>query len=322
MVHFVYPYLFWIFIIPFAIFALLVATNKSKLERLFEENVLARLRADKDSIPQVVRNILFFTALFLMIVAMARPIVDRGERKISLQGLDVVMALDISGSMRSTDNYPNRLSFAKQKAKLLLQNMSNDEVALVTFADNAFLVAPFTNDIIALQDMLDGISDASTTMGATNFTALGEMIVSLSKDKPNKIAIVFSDGGDEEALGDFESLLSKNDIKLFVVLVGSKNGSAVLDINSKPLMLPNGKIAMTKRNDALANIALEQNGAYVIASYDSKDVQGLADTLHQSGSHKSSTVMRDWQELFYYPLSMSLIFLLFAWSSLPSRIKR
>ncbi len=322
MVYFVYPFLFWILIIPFMIFTLLVITNKNRLDRLFDPQVLARLRADKDSIPQVVRNILFFAALFLMIVAMARPVIDKGERKVSSQGMDAVLALDISGSMRSTDNYPNRLSFAKQKAKTLLENMGGDEVALAVFASNAFLVTPFTSDIIALQDMIDGISDASTTIGATNFTALGELMVFLTKDKPNKIAIVISDGGDEEDLEDFESLLSKKDIKLFVILVGSQNGSAVLDINGNPLILSDGTIAMTKRNDALGKMALEQNGAYMIASYDNKDIIDLANVIHRSSSHKTFTVIRDQQELFYYPLAISLLLLLLALSSMPARTKR
>ncbi len=216
MMHFVYPYLFLILIIPFVVLAILIVTNKSRLDRLFDPQVLERLYANRDSIPQVVRNILFFTALFLMIIAMARPVIDRGG-EIYSQGSNVVLALDILGPMGSKDNYPNRLNYAKQKAKILLKNLSDDEVALTAFANNAFLISPFTSDIFALQEMLDGIDNTHLVNGATNFLAIGELIVSLSKDKPNKIAIIISDGGENKDLDDFERLLNKNDIKLFVI---------------------------------------------------------------------------------------------------------
>ncbi|MDD5406669.1 MAG: VWA domain-containing protein [Sulfurovaceae bacterium] len=324
MVHFVYPYLFWILVIPFAVFAFLVTTNKSKIDRLFDPQVLEKIRVDANNVPQVMRNVLFFIALFFMIVAMARPVIDRGEIKTPINGSKVVLAIDISGSMRSRDNYPNRLEFAKRKVKALLQEMNGDEVALVAFADNSFLAAPFTTDIVALQNILDGININPANIGSTNFTSFGEMIAFLTNDKQNKTAIVISDGGDERDLMDFESLLRKNNIKLFVLLVGSKNGSAVLDANSKPFILPNGKIAFTNRNDALGSIALQQNGAYMIASHDDKDIKELADILHRSNiiENNSSDTIRDRQELFYYPVGISLVLLLFAWSSIPVRTKK
>ena len=96
MVHFVYPYLFWVLIVPFLILAALVITNKSRLDRLFDRQILDRLRVNKDSLPHAARNILFFTALLMMIIAMARPVFDKGEQKISLKGSNIVLSFDIS----------------------------------------------------------------------------------------------------------------------------------------------------------------------------------------------------------------------------------
>jgi Ca-activated chloride channel family protein len=278
MVYFVYPYLFWILIIPFVVLAMLMITNKSRLDRLFDPQVLERLCANKDSMPQIMRNILFFVALFLMIIAMARPVIDRGGQEIYSQGSNVVLALDISGSTISKDNYQNKLDHTKQKAKILLKNLSNDEVALTAFANNAFLISPFTSDIFALQEMLDGIDNTHLVNGDTNFLAIGELIVSLSKDKPNKIAIIISDIRENEDLEDIKRLLNKNDIKLFVIL--TKNDSAVPD--------------------------------------DNRDIKELVDALHQY----KFFMTKDRKELFYYPLSISLVLLLLSWSSLPKRIKR
>ena len=277
MVYFVYPYLFWILIIPFFVLAVLVITNKSRLDRLFDPKILDRLRANKDTLPQVVRNILFFTALFMMIIAMARPVIDKGEKKISLQGSNIVLALDISNSPKSVANYSNILDYTKQKTKILLQNLSNDEVALTAFANNAFLVSPFTADKFALEEMLDGIDNRSVKNNFRNFRALGKLIVLLTKNKPNKIAIIIGNDINEDIPEEFTSLLSKNDIKLFIV-------------------------------PAKGNI----------------DIKELIDFLssHDADHRDKLILSRDQKELFYYPLGLSLILLLIAWSSLPVRIKK
>lgn len=277
MVYFVYPYLFWILIIPFFILAILVVTNKSRLDRLFEPQILDKLRANKDSLPQVARNILFFLALFMMIIAMARPIVDIGEKKISLQRSNIVLSLDISDSNERADNDRNKLDDVKQKTKILLQNMSNDEVALTAFANNAFLVSPFTDDKFALEEMVDGIDNRYVKNNIRNFRALGELIIVLTKNKTNKIAIIISNDINEDIPEDFTSLLSKNDIKFFIVPAN--------------------------------------------ANRDSKELVDFLNSYNADNRDKFISY-KDQKELFYYPLALSLILLLAAWSSLPKRIKK
>ncbi len=215
MVHFVYPYLFWVLIVPFLILAALVITNKSRLDRLFDRQILDRLRVNKDSLPHAARNILFFTALLMMIIAMARPVFDRGEQKISLKGSNIVLSFDISSLNGNVDRDSNKFDDAKQTTKILLQNMSNDEVALTAFANNAFLISPFTNDKFSLEEMIDGIDNKYVKNDLRNFRALGELLVFLTKDKPNKTAVIISNN--EDIPEEFTSLLSKNDIKLFIV---------------------------------------------------------------------------------------------------------
>jgi len=119
--EFVYPQFFWVMIVPFAIFVFLVTTNRDKVARVFSEQVLESLRADSEALPNSLRNLVLFAAVFLMIVALARPVIDKGEKVVHLQGITLLTALDISGSMRSRDRYPNRLAFAKKKIYELLE---------------------------------------------------------------------------------------------------------------------------------------------------------------------------------------------------------
>ena len=321
--EFVNPYLFWILIIPFVLFAFLISTNKERLSRIFDEKVLNRLSAANESMPLMVRNITMFAAIFLMIVALARPVIDEGDKTVEIQGLTLLTALDISGSMRSKDVYPNRLEFAKKKMNQLFDAMPSDEIGIMAFAYSPFVLAPFTSDKETLKMMAAGVDDSYINMGSTDFRALAEQAAQLLEKKDPKILILFTDGGDEEAIAGFGDLLKENHIDLYVVLVGTTKGAPVLDKNGKPMSLKSGAIAITQRNDALGKLAKANGGAYVVAGNGKEDMQKLASLIKSKyiNQQQGKVKIKQRVELFYYPLGLGLLLLLIALSSMPQRSK-
>jgi Ca-activated chloride channel family protein len=306
--------------IPLVIFTYFILTHKDKFLQIFDEKVLERLTAGDDSLPLVIRNLILILALFLMIVAVARPVIDNGDKVVQLEGLSVVVALDISGSMRSKDMYPNRLAFAKKKINQLLDNMPNDDVSLIAFAYSSFILAPFTSDKETLKLLVEGVNDQYINMGSTDFTALGEFTVELLEKKKPKIVVLFSDGGEKEQLLKFEKLVKQNNIALYVVLVGTKEGAPVLRKNGKTIM-KDGKLTISQRNDELGQIAIENNGAFIVANSGENDIEELVSTIkaqHQN-KVKGEVVIHDREEFFYYPLGLGLLFLLMGFGSLPRR---
>jgi len=319
--NFVNPQFFWVLIVPFVILAFLLTTNKERLSRVFDEKVLKRLSATDESMPMVVRNVLMFLAIFFMIVAMARPVMEKGDKKVEVQGLTLLTALDISGSMRSTDVYPNRLEFAKKKMAALFDAMPSDEVGIVAFAYSPFVLAPFSTDKDTLKMMVDGVDDSYINMGSTDFSALGEQVAKLLEEKKPKILILFSDGGDEEAIAGFAEILEANEIDLYVVLVGTQKGAPVLDENGKPMTQKDGTIAITQRNDALGEVAKKLGGAYVVASNGKEDIQQLVNIIRgkYKNQQQGEVTVKERVEYFYYPLGFGLLLLLIAFSSMPQR---
>ena len=318
---FVNPQFFWALIVPFVIFAFLISTNKERLARIFDEKVLKRLSATDESMPLIVRNILMLLALFFMIVAMARPVMEKGDKTVEVQGLTLLTALDISGSMRSTDTYPNRLSFAKKKMGALFDAMPSDEIGVVAFAYSPFVLAPFSSDKDTLKMMVEGVDDSYINMGATDFSALGELASSLLEEKKPKIMVLFTDGGDEEAIEGFTEILKANEIDLYVVLVGTEKGSPVIDEEGKPFSLEDGTIAITQRNDALGEVAKENDGAYVVASTGKDDIAQLVSVIRAKykNQQQGAVTIKERVEYFYYPLGVGLLLLLIAFSSMPRR---
>jgi Ca-activated chloride channel family protein len=318
---FVNPQFFWALIVPFVIFAFLISTNKERLARIFDEKVLKRLSATDESMPLMVRNILMLLALFLMIVAMARPVIEKGDKTVEVQGLTLLTALDISGSMRSTDVYPNRLTFAKKKMSALFDAMPSDEIGVVAFAYSPFVLAPFSSDKDTLKMMVEGVDDSYINMGSTDFSALGELASSLLEEKKPKIMVIFTDGGDEEAIAGFTEILKANEIDLYVVLLGTEKGAPVIDEDGKPYSLEDGTIAITQRNDALGEVAKENDGAYVVASTGKEDIAQLVSVIRgkYKNQQQGAVTIKERVEYFYYPLGAGVLLLLIAFSSMPRR---
>ena len=317
--EFVYPQFFWVMIVPFAVFVFLVVTNKDRVSRIFDEKVLERLRADSETLPNSLRNLVLFAAVFLMIVALSRPVIDRGEKVVHLQGITLLAALDISGSMRSKDLYPNRLEFAKTKLKQLLEALPGDEVGLMAFAHNAFVLAPFTSDAATLKQIVDGVNEEYINMASTDFIALAEEAGRLLNGKKEKVLVVFTDGGDPESLKGLEETLKKQGITLYAVLVGTRKGAPVLDRRGRPLKKKDGAIAITQLNEELGRIARNTGGDYLIAGYGREDMVRLAHRIRQRyAREKQGTIrVRERVELFVYPLVGAVLLLLMGLSSMP-----
>lgn len=318
---FVYPYLFWTLIIPFVLFALLISTNKGRLLRIFDEKVLERLSATNGTLPLVVRQMLMFTSIFFMIVAMARPVVEKGDKIVPVEGLSLLVGLDISGSMRSQDQYPNRLEFAKKKMEPLFDAMPSDEIGVVAFAHSSFMIAPFTADKETLKEMIKGVNENYISMGSTDFENLAVLSAQLLKDKSSKILIVFTDGGDEEALGEFADILKANDIDFYAVLVGTVKGAPVIDEKGKPFTQQDGSIAIAQRNDALLEISKNNEGMGVVASNSKEEIEKLVSMIRNKYKNKQQgeVKIKERLELFCYPLGAGLLLLLMALSSMPAR---
>jgi len=317
---FVYPYFFWIMIVPFIIFVLLVLTNRDSIARVFDEKVLERLRADSEALPLKIRNIIIFTAIFFMIVALSRPVIEKGERVVSLSGLSLMAAVDISGSMRSKDIYPNRLEFGKRKLIELLNAMPSDEVALTAFAHVSFMLAPFTSDKTTLEQIVDGVNENYINMASTDFTALGNLASKMLTDKKPKILVVVSDGGDREALSGFEQILKESKIVLYAILVGTQRGAPVIDGKGKKIKTKEGSIAITQLNEDLGKLAVKTGGSFVVASNGKRDMQDLVYKIRSKFKNKKNgdIKIKERVEFFIYPLMLSVLLLLIGFSSLPT----
>ncbi|MCM2281496.1 MAG: VWA domain-containing protein [Bdellovibrionaceae bacterium] len=176
-------------------------------------------------------------ALIFFVVAYARPQMGKSEQKIKSEGVELVIAFDVSTSMLAEDIRPSRMELAKAEVARLLDMLSGDKVGLVAFAGSAVLVSPLTNDKSALRMFLDGLSTISVeTQGTDIRKALREAKGAFERGgvdpeedvKVTRVVLVVSDGEDHEpgAMEEARAMVNEG-MRIFTVLVGTEQGAPI-----------------------------------------------------------------------------------------------
>jgi Ca-activated chloride channel family protein len=166
-------------------------------------------------------------SMSFLLLALARPQVVRQLREEQSEGIDIVLAIDISSSMTETDLRPNRLAAARQVAKAFVAGRRNDRIGLVIFAGEAYSLCPLTTDYALLQQYL---RELSPNMIRTTGTAIGDALarsVNRLRNSPAKsrVLILLSDG--DNTAGNLDPLtvarLAQNfGIKIYTIAVGKR----------------------------------------------------------------------------------------------------
>ncbi len=147
--------------------------------------------------PKLLKNIyiLQLLAIILIIIAIARPQSTSSKQNVSVEGIDLILSLDISGSMLAEDFKPNRLGAAKDVAMDFIKMRENDRIGLVIFSGESFTQCPLTSDHSVLINMFgsikSGIIDDGTALGDGLATSVNRLKNSFAK---SKVIILLTDG--------------------------------------------------------------------------------------------------------------------------------
>ena len=177
------------------------------------------------------RRGLLLTALALLFVALAGPLVGYRWEQISRRGNEIVFAIDTSRSMSTPDMKPNRLTRAKLAIDDFANRLDGDAVGIVAFAGSAFLVCPITLDYGAFHESLGAIDTNTIPRGGTNMSSAIEEAQAALRRRPgsDKILILVTDGEDLEgsALATAKSAAGEDGLKIYTVGVGTPSGDLI-----------------------------------------------------------------------------------------------
>ena len=319
MPQFQYIQLLWIlFLIPVLVGVYFYARRKKQLafKKIGDEALVKELTASYNRSSFWKKFVLVITAMTLILVSIANLRSNEGDQKISRNGIDVMIALDVSKSMLAKDIQPNRLEREKQLLNRLIDKMSNDRIGIVVFAGKAYLQMPLTADHSAAKMYLSAATPETVpTQGTVIADALKMCFASFNaKEKKYKAVILISDGEDhdENALKIAEQMAGEG-VSINTIGIGSPQGAPIMDETTNELKKDaEGNTVITKLNEEeLKSIADKGNGTYQLFTNTDAAVAGIYDqlaTMDRRAVTDDSLV--NWKSWFQYLLGAALLFLI------------
>lgn len=293
--------------------------RQNRLEKFVEAKLLTDVAKNADASKIIWKNYLIIVVIILTAMALARPQWGFEWREVKREGVDIIVAVDVSKSMLATDVKPNRLERTKLAIYDLVKKLKGDRIGLVAFAGNAFMVCPLTVDRNGFLLSLNELDTNTVSRGGTNIgSAVKEAMKSYDQTPSRyKAVVIITDGDNLE--GDPLKMAHESKekgIKIYTIGIGTPDGELIQIENDQGvkefLKDSQGNFVKSRLNEKLLqDIAFETDGAYVRAT----GAEFGLDTIYENEISKfekrelNAKMDKKYFERFQIPLSAALILL-------------
>ena len=257
---------------------------------------------------------LFLLAFSLGCIAIANPRQPDEMQEDARQGIDVMVALDVSNSMLATDVAPSRLQRAQALITKLIDALPNDRVGLVVFAGNAYIQMPLTTDHSAAKLFVASANPSAITAQGTSIAdALQKSSLAFGEESERfKAVILVTDGEthDENAVQEAQEQAAKG-VMINTIGLGSAEGSVILEESGAEKRDAAGNVVVSKLNEPLLQqIAAATNGAYINLQSTDAAVEQLVAQLSQVEKKALKDTSVFTYKTFYMWLALPMLLLL------------
>jgi Ca-activated chloride channel family protein len=303
--------------------------RKKALFRLGNPDLVNGLMPELSALRPNLKMLLEMAAFLLLIIVVARPQFGSKLEEVKKEGVEVIIALDVSNSMLAEDIQPNRLERAKQALTRLIDNLENDKIGLIVFAGDAYTQIPVTTDYISAKMFLSAITPDMVPRQGTSIASAIELAsksFSPGEDK-SKAIIVITDG--ENHLADPVSAAAaaaEAGVVVHTIGIGSADGVPIqMTVNGRQDYLKDsdGSTVITKLDeDVLQRIAMAGGGSYVRASNSNLGLEEVYGEIRKMKQQEMESVMyTEYNDQFQIFAALALL-LLFADSLIMNRKNR
>ena len=262
-------YLWLLLVMPLLVIIYMVAMRRRtvKLRKFGDAALIRDLMPDASKARLALKFGLLLGALALAIIMLARPQMGSKISHDTRNGIEAIIAIDISNSMLAQDVVPSRLEKSKMLVENLVDRFTKDRIGLVVYAGDAFVQLPITTDYVSAKMFLHDISPALiSTQGTDIARAISVSMNSFTQQKDmGKAIILITDGEDHEG-GALEAAreAKKKGINVFILGVGSASGAPIPQGNGDYLKDNTGNVVMSALNENMCkDIAKAGNGTYI-----------------------------------------------------------
>ena len=263
-----------IFPLLLIVFIFIQNWKKRKLREFGHEKLVKRLMPNVSSVQPIIKFVLFSFAVISLLIGLANLQFGSKVEEVKREGIDLMIALDVSNSMLAEDLSPNRLERSKRAIYQLIQKLHNDRLGIIVFAGDAYVQLPITTDYSSAKLFLETIgTDIVPTQGTSIGAAINLAMESFDfENGTSKSIIVITDGENhEDDANEAASEAASKDVTVHTIGMGSEKG-APIPVYKKGAQIDfrkdnEGNTIVTKLNEPmLKEIATAGNGSYVRAN--------------------------------------------------------
>lgn len=319
MFRFANPQYLWLLVfVPLfvALFLFAAYNRKRRLARFGNPVTLNELMSGVSTGSVVLKFILFCGAWMLLAFVAARPQLGSRLREQKAQGIEMMLAVDVSNSMLAEDFEPNRLERTKYAIDKLFDGLHQDRVGLIVFAGEPKVQLPITSDYRMAKAFARRIDPSLVSVQGTLIAkALEQALLAFSGDADNphsRAVILITDGEDHEG-GALEVAERAKElgIRIYTIGIGTPEG-APIQIGGEFIKDEKGDMVVSKLDEAmLAQIAEVTGGAYVRSSKQSIGLDEIVKSINEMEQTELSTVrFEEFDEQYQYLLVAAIVLLL------------
>ena len=241
--------------------------RKKKLRKFGDPVLLKEMMPDVSAYRPTIKFWLLLTAIAVLVLIIARPQAGTKISHDKRNGIEAIIALDISNSMLCQDVAPTRLDKSKLLVENLVDKFTNDKIGLIVFAGDAFVQLPITSDYVSAKMFLQNIDPSLIATQGTDIAHAINLSISSFTQQENvgKAIIIITDGEDHEG-GAIEAAVAakKKGINVFILGVGTTAGAPIPDGNGGYMKDASGQTVMTALNEQMCReIAQAGSGTYI-----------------------------------------------------------
>lgn len=300
------------------IFFAIVQLKKRSLARFADASLLPYLIPDFSRTKPLSKFLLFKLGFVSLLIGLSMPQFGLNKVEAVSQGIDIMLAVDVSNSMKAEDLKPNRLERAKLAIEKLLKKLGGDRIGIITFGGIADVHVPITTDYVAVKTFLASINTNFPVQGTAIGAAINMALKSFDFEKgAKKAVIIITDGENHEgdALAAVNAAKEKGVI-VHTIGMGSTKGVPIPEyVNGRQVGFKkdrDGNTVVTKLNESmLKQIAEEGNGIYVKASNASVGLDIILKEINSLEKTKNETIVyADYEDHFQIFLAISFVCLI------------
>ncbi len=313
----------WLLPLLIVFFVWVFRAKKRALARFGHLELVRKLSRNTSKRRQVWKSIWITVAVAMLILGAARPQIGTKIEEVKREGVDILVALDVSKSMLARDVAPSRLEKAKHEVEGFIKRLRGDRIGLIAFAGVPFVQCPLTLDYGAAGIFLDVMDpNLIPTPGTAIGSAIEKAIETFDQqERKHKVLVLITDGEDHK--GDALEMAKEAErqgIVIYTVGIGSPKGQPIPDADG--YKKNQGEVIITKLDElTLEKIALQTNGKYFRATSGEDELDKIYDEIFAMEKKElGSLQISQFEDRFQWLAGLALFFLLVE-LILPERVK-